>query len=198
MLGSKSSRVAPSVRSERACRRRLLPQRNSLSSFENILPAENPGLTLQARDRRSDRASMLPVAEASSIPVPTALRPAGEIKVRKRRENRSSTSSIGGAQHSTCSESDSSSLDLTLTRSSPPVIIEPDTPTLHRRKSSKNKVFSRVLGSIQASRSSPGLLPTRHGHSDGSIFRKLSLRRRPSLQARSVSSDLPVRPSTAS
>ncbi|GME59282.1 ubiquitin-conjugating enzyme [Neofusicoccum parvum] len=150
---------------------------------------------------------MLPVAKAASIPVPTALRPAGEIKVRKRRENRSSTSSVGGTQHSTCSESEAGSLNLTWPRSSPvktadrgspPSIVEPASPTLHRRKSSKNKVLSKVLGSIQTSRSSPGLQPTHGGQSDGSIFRKLSLRRRPSFQARSRSSDFPVQPSTPS
>ncbi|KAH7036260.1 hypothetical protein B0J12DRAFT_744414 [Macrophomina phaseolina] len=144
---------------------------------------------------------MLPVATASSIPAPTALWPAGEIKVRKRRENRSSASSINGAQYRICSETESNSLSLThnLIQDSPLAIVEPASPTPHRRKSSsKNKVFSKVLGSIQTSRSIPALQPTRNGYSDGSIFRRLSMRSRPSLRSRSKSSEFPVHPSTPS
>ncbi|OJD29775.1 haus augmin-like complex subunit 8 isoform x1 [Diplodia corticola] len=163
-----------------------------------------PLLAAKGRDRRSDVASMLPAAKASLIPVPTALRPAGEIKVRKRRENRSSASSTGGALTSICSEGESglaqlcgSPLNMSV-QGSPPSIVEPESPTLLHRKSSKNRVFSKVLGSIQASRSNPALQPTRNGQSDGSIFRKLSMRRRPSFPSRSKSSEFQAQPSTPS
>ncbi|KAK0653372.1 hypothetical protein DIS24_g6119 [Lasiodiplodia hormozganensis] len=150
---------------------------------------------------------MLPAAKPSPLPGPTALRPAGEIKVRKRRENRSSASSITGAQSSTCSEIEPTVLGFAQKRSppstvtvqgSPPSIVEPESPTLHCRKSPKNRVFSRVLGSIQASRSNPSLQPTRNGQSDGSIFRKLSMRRQPSFPSRSKSSEFPAQPSAPS
>ncbi|KAF4308082.1 ubiquitin-conjugating enzyme [Botryosphaeria dothidea] len=190
----------------------ISPSKLTLSVAREHSAARQPGhrrsAAGQGQDRRSVRASMLPAAKASSIPVPTALRPAGEIKVRKRRENRSSASSVSAAQSSICPESQSSSINLTqqrgspvqtfATQESPPWTGQPASPTLHRRKSSKSKVFSRVLGSIQTSRSNPALQPTRNGYSDGSIFRKLSMRRRPSFQSRSKSSEFPVHPSTPS
>lgn len=192
----------------RACHphERLFPGTIHPTSLES---PNNQGVACQLRqkdeiaDRTAPGASMLPTAKPSPLPGPTALRPAGEIKVRKRRENRSSASSFTGAQSSTCSEIEPTVLGFAQKRSppstvtvqgSPPSIVEPESPTLHCRKSPKNRVFSRVLGSIQASRSNPSLQPTRNGQSDGSIFRKLSMRRRPSFPSRSKSSEFPAQP----
>lgn len=140
---------------------------------------------------------MLPNAK-SAMPLPANARSTSEIKVRKRREDRSSASSfsaeqvLGEAENYSAKIPSSYSLqsdDSQESFSAPSLSLSPAPPSVPKRTSSK-RVLSKVLGTIQNNKTPSLQTPVRNGQSDGNLFRKLSMKTKSTLHPRSRSSEV--------
>ncbi|KAK7523712.1 hypothetical protein IWZ03DRAFT_410557 [Phyllosticta citriasiana] len=147
---------------------------------------------------------MVPHAK-SAMPLPANTRSTSEIKVRKRREDRSSASSYSANQaldeaeersikipSSHSLRSDDAQEPLSAASSS----LNSGPPSVPKRRSSK-KVLAKVLGTIQNNKAPSLQTPVRNGQSDGSLFRKLSMKSKSTLQPRSRSSEVSLTVSPA-
>ncbi|KAK8173077.1 hypothetical protein BKA80DRAFT_29577 [Phyllosticta citrichinensis] len=140
---------------------------------------------------------MMPNAK-SAMPLPANARSTSEIKVRKRREDRSSASSFSANQvldeADKCSTKIPSSYSLRSDDAQEPLSaaslsLNPAPQSVPKRRSSK-KVLAKVLGTIQNNKTPSLQTPVRNGQSDGNIFRKLSMKSKSTLHPRSRSSEV--------